>query len=272
LIISSGTGIIYKHAAGKNERQEIRLDSTTDLAITQIRDAASYTTLDKLRRYLANITVHRPFNTDDNSPIRNAQPIGVREAEVPPTRLSRGGENLTNVLYFMHNEPKYQDYYEEYLATLRRGFPSFEQLIFPADVGQGKTIMAWKDRYMPKRAITANLLSDGTLCFMCLLAALYDPEPPSILCIDEPEVSLHPQLIRLLASVLEEASDRMQIIVATHSPDLISALQNADDVVVAEAEDGWSTLKRLSQKDLQHWLQEYSLGELWESGEIGGRL
>jgi predicted ATPase len=64
----------------------------------------------------------------------------------------------------------------------------------------------------------------------------------------------------------------MQIVVATHSPDLISALQNADDVVVADAEEGWSLLRRLSQKDLQHWLQEYSLGELWESGEIGGRL
>jgi predicted ATPase len=120
--------------------------------------------------------------------------------------------------------------------------------------------------------MTADLLSDGTLRFMCLLAALYDPEPPSLLCLDEPEVSLHPQLVRLLVSVLHEASERMQIIVATHSPELISYLENADDVVVTEAEEGWSTLKRLSQNGLQHWLEKYSLGELWKSGEIGGRL
>lgn len=270
LIISSGNGEIYKQSTGRWNK--IHLDSATDLAITQIRDAASYPTLDKLRRYLANITVHRPFNTDDNSPIRNAQPIGVREAEVPPTRLNRGGDNLTNALYFMHNDPKYQDYYEEYLATLQRAFPSYEKLIFPADVGQGKTIMAWKDRDFPNRPITANLLTDGTLRFMCLLAALYDPEPPPLLCIDEPEVGLHPQLVRLLVSVLQEVSERIQIIVTTHSPDLISYLQNADDVAVAETEDGWSTLKRLSQKELEHWLKEYTLGELWKSGEIGGRL
>jgi predicted ATPase len=72
--------------------------------------------------------------------------------------------------------------------------------------------------------------------------------------------------------VLQEVSERVQIIVATHSPELISHLENADDVVVVEAEEGWSTLKRLSQKELQHWLETYSLGELWESGEIGGRL
>lgn len=270
LATSASSALLYNHLTTKQEKQEGKLDSS-EFAITQIRDAVAYPTLDKLRRYLTNIAVHRPFNTSDDAPIRNAQLVGIREPDIPPTRLAQGGNNLTNVLYFLHNEPKYQDYYEEYLATLRRGFSSFEQLVFPADVGQGKTIMAWKDRNVPKRAITANLLSDGTLRFMCLLAALYDPEPPSLLCLDEPEVSLHPQLVRLLVSVLHEASERMQIIVTTHSPELISYLENADDVVVAEAEEGWSTLRRLSQSGLQHWLEKYSLGELWMSGEIGGR-
>jgi predicted ATPase len=270
LDISSGRGLVYKQSSGKTERQESQF-SNSDLAITQIRDTAVYPTLDKLRLYLANITVHRPFNTEENAPIRDAQVIGVREAEVPPTRLNRYGDNLTNVLYFLHNEPKYQDYYEEYLLTLQHAFPTFEKFIFPADAGQGKTILAWKDRAFPNRALTANFLTDGTLRFMCLLAALYDPEPPPLLCIDEPEVGLHPQLLRLLASVLTEASERMQIIVSTHSSDLISFLDNADDVVVVESEDGWSTLKRLSQQELQHWLKEYSLGELWKYGEIGGR-
>ncbi len=271
LNIGSGRGLVYRQYADIVESRNSQFTST-ELAITQIRDAAAYSTVDKLRLYLANITVHRPFNTEENAPIRDAQVIGVREAEVPPTRLSRYGDNLTNVLYFLHNEPKYQDYYEEYLVTLQRAFPTFEKFIFPADAGQGKTILAWKDRTFPSRALTANLLTDGTLRFMCLLAALYDPEPPPLLCIDEPEVGLHPQLLRLLASVLQEASERMQIIISTHSSDLISFLENADDVVVVESEEGWSTLKRLSQQELQHWLQEYSLGELWKSGEIGGRM
>jgi len=271
LNLDHSKGWIYNRLTGKNEEREGNLQ-TTELAVAQVRDAAAYPNLDVFRRYLSNLTVHRPFNTSDDAPIRDAQLVGVRDAELPPTRLSRRGDNLTNVLYFLHNELKYQDYYDEYLFTLQRAFPSFEKLLFPAEGGQGKTVVAWKDRNFPGRAITANLLSDGTLRFMCLLAALYDPEPPSLLCLDEPEENLHPQLVRLLVSVLHEASERMQIIVATHSPELISYLENADDVVVVEAEEGWSTLRRLSQKELQHWLEAYSLGELWESGEIGGRL
>lgn len=271
LNISSGRGLVYKQLSGTTERHESQF-SNTELAVTQIRDAAAYPVFDKLRLYLANITVHRPFDTEEKSPIRDAQVIGMREADVPPTRLSRYGDNLTNVLYFLHNEPKYQEYYEEYLITLQRAFPTFDKFVFPADAGQGKTILAWKDRTFPSRALTANFLTDGTLRFMCLLAALYDPEPPPLLCIDEPEVGLHPQLLRLLAGVLQEASERMQIIISTHSSDLISFLENADDVVVVESEEGWSTLKRLSQQELQHWLKEYSLGELWKTGEIGGRM
>ncbi len=248
--------------------------SNSELAVTQIRDALQYPIYSKLRNKLANIAVHYLFNTSYNSPLRNSQPIGWAgpDPDIPSTRLSYNGDNLSNVFYHLHNEPKYQDYYDEILFTLRRAFPSFEEIVFPPDLGQGQTILAWKDKNFPKRAITANLLSDGALRFMCLLAALYDPKPPALICFDEPEVGLHPQLIRLLASVLQEASERMQIIVATHSAELISSLSSVEDVIVVEEEEGWSKLKRLSQSDLAHWLEEYSLGELWESGEIGGRL
>lgn len=242
----------------------------SNLTISQLRDSANFPISARLRHELANITVHRFFDTTLDAPIRNTQTLGMVDADFPPTRLLQGGNNLTNVLYYMQNQPEYQDCYDEYLLALQRAFPSLEDLIFPADLGQGKTILAWRDREFPKRAITANLLSDGALRFMCLLAALYDPNPPSLLCIDEPEVGLHPQLVRLLVSVLREASERMQIIIATHSADLISYL-HPDDVIVVEAENGWSTLKRLEPEKLEHWLQEYSLGELWKSGEIGGR-
>src|SRR5574341_336060 len=172
LNVSSGSALLYNESTRKRERRDNQFEST-ELAIAQIRDPVAYFAADKLRRYLSNITIHRPFNTTDDAPIRNAQPVGIREADIPSTRLGKGGDNLTNVLYVMHNEPKYQDHYEEYLFTLRRAFPSFEQLIFPPEGGQGKTIVAWKDRYFPGRAVTADLLSDGTLRFMCLLAALY---------------------------------------------------------------------------------------------------
>jgi predicted ATPase len=119
----------------------------------------------------------------------------------------------------------------------------------------------------------ANMMSDGTLTFLCLLAVLHDPEPPSLVCIDEPEVGLHPSLIYLLGDLLRDASERTQVIVATHSPRLISAMR-AEDVVVVESIDGASHFKRFSSDELESlrsWLKDFSLGELWEQGEIGGR-
>jgi predicted ATPase len=137
LNISSGSGLLYNQSTRKRERRDNRLENT-ELAIAQVRDPVSYFAVDKLRRYLANIAIHRQFNTSEDAPIRNVQPVGIREADIPSTRLGRGGDNLTNVLYFMHNEPKHQDYYDEYLFTLRRAFPSFEQLIFPPEGGKAK--------------------------------------------------------------------------------------------------------------------------------------
>ncbi len=241
--------------------------SSSNLVITQIRDAIQDPVLNRLRNVLANIAVHSSFDSSPNLPMRSAQAI----SDAPVTRLNRNGDNLSSVLHHLHNQSQYRDFYDALLLTLRRAFPSFEEIAFPTNLGKGKTILAWKDKNFPKRAITANLLSDGTIHFLCILVALYDPEPPTLLCLDSPEVGLHPQLLRLLAGVLQEASERMQIIISTHSSDLISFLENADDVVVVESDEGWSTLKRLSHKELEHWLKEYSLGELWKSGEIGGR-
>jgi predicted ATPase len=90
LTTSASSALLYNHLTAKQEKQDGQLDSS-ELAITQIRDAVAYPTLDKLRRYLNNITVHRPFNTSDDAPIRNAQLVGVREPDIPPTRLARGG-------------------------------------------------------------------------------------------------------------------------------------------------------------------------------------
>ena len=150
LNMTSGKGLLYNHATEKLERRNSQFKNT-DLAIAQIRDAVAYPTFDKLRRYLTNITVHRPFNTDEDTPIRNAQLIGVWDAELPSTRLSRNGDNLTNVLYAMHNEPKYQAYYDEYLFTLQRAFPSFEQLLFPA--GGDRARRFWRGKIANSRVV-----------------------------------------------------------------------------------------------------------------------
>ncbi len=218
--------------------------------------------------FLKNITVHHYFNTTKNSPMRNADFIGAHISGLPPTRLAPNGDNLTSVLYLIAHEPKYRDSLEEIEFTLHRAFSTFKRLTFPP-ISQGKTIVSWEDT-RTTRAVPATFLSDGTLRFMCLLAALYDPEPPSLLCIDEPEAGLHPDMLRLLAAVIQEASERMQIIISTHSADLLTYLESPDSIIVCESENGRSLPKKLDGDELKGWLERYSLGELWKQGELGG--
>ena len=105
-----------------------------------------------------------------------------------------------------------------------------------------------------------------------MLAVLLDPTPPPLVCIEEPEIGLHPDAIRMIGELLVEASERMQLIVTTHSPALVDALTaKPESVIVCERDfDGFTQLRRLQKADLDEWLERYSLGELWRKGEIGG--
>jgi predicted ATPase len=116
-------------------------------------------------------------------------------------------------------------------------------------------------------------VSDGTLRFLFLLTLLNQPELPSLICIEEPESGLHPDVIHTVAELLIDASQHTQLIVTTHSDILVSALANAgatDAVIVCERDSSGTHLKRLDSERLKKWLEKYSLGELWMMGEIGG--
>ena len=121
-------------------------------------------------------------------------------------------------------------------------------------------------------AIPASRLSDGSLRYLCLLAILLDPEPPRIVGIEEPELGMHPDLIPGLADLLVVASRRCQLVVTTHSDILVDALsERPESVVICEKNDGQTTMERLDHSDLAHWLEKYRLGNLWVSGELGGK-
>ena len=119
--------------------------------------------------------------------------------------------------------------------------------------------------------ISAVRLSDGTLRYLCLLAILCDPTPPPLVCLEEPELGLHPDILPGIAELLLEASERCQLIVTTHSDVLVDKLTDTpDSVVVCEKHEGQTQLKRLDKDELAHWLKRYSLGDLWTRGELGG--
>jgi len=120
-------------------------------------------------------------------------------------------------------------------------------------------------------SIPAARLSDGTLRYLCLLAILLDPTPPPLICIEEPELGLHPDIMPKIADLLIDASKRTQLVVTTHSDVLIDALsEQPESILVCEKHEGQTQIKRLNKKDIAHWLKDYSLGQLWTRGEIGG--
>jgi predicted ATPase len=119
--------------------------------------------------------------------------------------------------------------------------------------------------------IPSPRISDGTLRYLALVAILCDPDLPPLLCIEEPEVGLHPDMIHNVARLLEEASERSQIIVTTHSVQLIDSFSDRPEaVLVCDKIDGATQIKRLDAEEMKVWLKDYSLGQLWTSGQIGG--
>lgn len=210
-----------------------------------------------LRDKLASVTYARPFDLT-----RLRQPQSVRPATLPGEQ----GETLISCLYSLRETER--DRFEVVEDTLRAAFPDFERLEFPS-VAAGMLILGWKDRQFAQ-SIYMNQLSEGTLRFLWLTALLLSRDLPAVTLIDEPEVSLHPELLSLLVSLMREASQRTQLIVATHSDRLIQFLE-PKEVLVADVEDGAAKFTWGDELDIEHWLENYTLDQLWQMGRLGGR-
>ncbi len=213
------------------------------------------------RRRLASSTSYHVLNVDPRSPVRLPQAMGP--AELP----GRNGEDLVSCLFYLRETDRNR--FEAIEDSLRAAFPRFERLDFPP-VAAGTLALAWRERGFSK-PFYMHQLSEGILRFLWLTTLLQSPGLTALTLLDEPEVSLHPELLSLLADQLREASQRTQILVATHSDTLIRFLEPAEVVVLDSTEDGMTALTRADELDLDAWLKEYSLDELWRNGRLGAR-
>jgi predicted ATPase len=206
------------------------------------------------------IQIFREFRTGFTSPARH----GI-SAAAPKDYLSEGADNLALVLHqldFLGAHDRIKEY-------LNRFCDRFEDV--KVDVGEGLARPFLREAGLSDM-LSGIRMSDGTLKFLCLLAVLFHPKPAPLVCIEEPELGLHPDALRLVAEVLVEASERTQLIITTHSEALVDALTDRpESVLVCERDfDNGTQFKRLAQDELDEWLQHYTLGELWRKGEIGG--
>jgi len=221
-----------------------------------------YKAPESFRHILASSTeIYHSLDVSTRAPVRLPQSIQ------PAHRPGTDGEDLLSCLYSMREEER--DRYEAVEDALRAAFPRFDRIDLPP-VAAGSLTMAWRERGL-KNAIYPNQLSEGTLRFLWLVTLLQSKELPAVTLIDEPEVSLHPEMLQLLAELMREASSRTQLIVATHSDRFVSFL-NPDELVVCDVdEQGGTVIQRASDLDLDAWMADYSLDQLWSMGRLGGR-
>lgn len=214
----------------------------------------------QFQRQLESIAIYQEIQIGSGSAIRQAA-VARSERRVDPD-----GQNLIPVLHTLYTGDR--DFKREIDAAMAVAFgPDFEELVFPPAADQRIQLrVRWRTL---RREQSAADLSDGTLRFLFLLTVLASPATGAVIAIDEPETGLHPSMLPIVAEYAVEASTRSQVILTTHSPQMLDAFSETRPTIsVANWGDGETSLKVLDDKELSYWLEKYSPGALFRSGEL----
>ncbi|MDR1111886.1 MAG: AAA family ATPase [Deltaproteobacteria bacterium] len=230
----------------------------TKSVMAQLRDPAHYPEITFLADILPKISIYRDWSFGRQTKPRLHQPT-----DLPNDFLLPDASNLGLILNKFRRDPATKGRLLEALHQLYDGIDDYDVQI---EAGTVQVFFQESGRIIP-----ATRLSDGTLRYLCLLAILLHPSPPPLICLEEPELGLHPDVLSTVAELIKEASSRSQLIVTTHSDFLVDAFNDQPEaVLVCERKPEGTTLRRLDRKDLGPWLEKYRLGELWTRGDIGG--
>lgn len=215
-----------------------------------------------IKHYLESFTVYHFEDTSNTSALRNGSRINDNE------KLKNNGDNLASILYkIQQNNPKSFKLIEGVIKSIAPYFKRFNLKTNPLN----DTIhLVWEEENS-SMYLDAYNFSDGTLRFIALTTLLLQPDPPEIIIIDEPELGLHPAAINKLAALIKRYSLNHQIIISTQSTNLVNCF-DVNDIIVVDRKDNQSVFEHLSSDDLQVWLDDYSLSDLWEKNLIGGQL
>jgi predicted ATPase len=226
--------------------------------LAQIKDYEAFPEFYFLQEAYPNIRIYGEFEFGRKSTIRQ-----ISEKNRLDECLEKDFSNLNAFLLRLFEDSNAKAKFLEALQNLFEGIEDIEIQM----VGEFHQLrIRERENWFP-----ASRLSDGTMRYLCLLAILLDPTPPPLICIEEPELGMHPDLILKIADLLLEASTRTQLIVTTHSDILIDAFSDyPESVLVCEKHNGNTEIKRLHADDVESFLERTKLGLLWTSGAIGG--
>jgi predicted ATPase len=209
--------------------------------------------------------IYHFHDTTSTAPMRGWQSVEDSGA------LRHDASNIASFLFRLREEGKAE--YREILEACRIVVPYLKEFLLNERIyGKAgelrKVSLSWRTK-SSDFPMQPYHLSDGSIRFICLAAALLQPDPPATLIIDEPELGLHPEAIRVLGELVNAAAERTQVIVATQSPLLIDQFE-IEDIVVVGRKDDQSVFERLNKGDFDKWLEDYSVGELWTKNVIRG--
>jgi len=207
--------------------------------------------------YLQDWKVYHFHDTSDTAMVKSAYSIHENQ------RLLPQGENLAAFLYDIRET----DNYQRIVQTIQRVAPFFHDFVFQPEAND-LIRLRWKHKGS-EDYFDANMLSDGTLRFICMTTLLLQPNLPTMILLDEPELGLHPFAMQLLAAMMRSVSQHTQIIASTQSVTLANQF-GWQDIVVVDQINNASHFRRLQETEVAHWLDHYKLGEVWEMNALGG--
>jgi predicted ATPase len=253
----NGRPMLNSASGTKRQLERADIDRTQSI-LSQRRDPETYPEVAKVGDYLKDLLIYRSWSFGPQSQIR-----ATCGADVQTDLLLEDFSNLPGRLAVLKREPAMKRRLVELLSEVAPGFSDIE--VIP-EGGRLQLYLTEGARNVP-----AHRLSDGTLRYLSLLAILLDPGPARLVIIEEPELGLHPDVLPVLRDLLVEASARFQLIVTTHSTQLVDALtEYADSVMICEKPEMTSRLSRLDPDQIARWREFGSLGTLWTSGRLGG--
>jgi len=235
--------------------------STYESSLAHLDHLSGVSECDSLALWLAAWHVYQVIDTSRRAKVREA-PVARYE-----NQIENDGSNLISVLHTLYSENR--AFAERIDAAMGAAFNHFVSLVFPPSPAADQRVqmkVRWRNL---NRDCPAWDLSDGTLRFLYLMAILASPNPPSLIAIDEPETGLHPRMMGIVAECAMDAATRTQVVLMTHSPEFLDAFRDTQPTVtVADLVDGATQLRTPSAEDLAYWLEEYTLGDIYRTGQL----
>jgi predicted ATPase len=261
LKVENGSAVVSRRNQKAIGLERLEVFDPRELVIRQLSDPDQYFPIFTLKKAIGKITVYDYFDTTLKSPIRQLS------SYYSETSLLPDGRNLTSLLNYLNGNAIQA--YDKIIEEIKNLNIQIRELVFSTPLA-GKTLLTLKEKELGK-TISVEHISDGTLRFLLLMSILYNPNGGTIICLDEPEIGLHPDMINRVATAIKHASKSgSQIIVATHSPLLLNNFELEDLLIFEKNATNESEVKYKSEDNFENWEGEFLVGQMWLRGQIGG--